>query len=58
MAPQIHLVSVERIAQELRRMLVDRHRARAIRLARELGLLAEMLPEISSRIGREDRGDR
>ncbi|MEX0704537.1 MAG: CCA tRNA nucleotidyltransferase [Planctomycetales bacterium] len=46
MAPQIHLVSAERIAQELKRMLVDPHRMRAVRLARELGLLAEILPEL------------
>ncbi|MEX0718929.1 MAG: CCA tRNA nucleotidyltransferase [Planctomycetaceae bacterium] len=46
MAPQLHLVSAERIAQELKRMLVDPHRMRAVRLARDLGLLAEIVPEL------------
>lgn len=45
MAPQIHTVSVERIAAELRRMLTDQHRHVAIELAHELGLLREILPE-------------
>lgn len=46
MAPQITAVSAERIAQELRRMLVDPHRRRAMQLTRELGLLPIILPEL------------
>jgi len=37
----------ERITQELRKMLVDSHRRRATELARQLGLLAEILPELA-----------
>ncbi|MBL6707616.1 MAG: CCA tRNA nucleotidyltransferase [Planctomycetaceae bacterium] len=48
MADQISVVSAERIAQELRRMLVDRHRARAIELCHEVGLLVRVLPELKS----------
>lgn len=46
MAQQIHVVSAERIAAELRRMLTDRHRHLAIQLADEVGLLREFLPEV------------
>jgi poly(A) polymerase len=46
MAPEIHVVSAERIAQELKRMLVDPHRRRAMELARDTGLLLEILPEL------------
>jgi poly(A) polymerase len=44
MAGQVVAVSAERIAQELRRMLVHPARARAMDLALELGLLAAVLP--------------
>jgi poly(A) polymerase len=47
MAPEIHVVSAERIAQELKKMLVDPHRRRAIELARDTGLLLEILPELA-----------
>ena len=46
MASQLNVVSAERIAQELRRMLVDTHRRRAVQLCEDLGLLAVMLPEV------------
>ncbi|HET6323576.1 MAG TPA: CCA tRNA nucleotidyltransferase, partial [Planctomycetaceae bacterium] len=46
MAPEIHVVSAERIAQELKKMLVDPHRRRAIELARDTHLLLEILPEV------------
>ncbi len=46
MAPEIHVVSAERIAQELKRMLVDPHRRRAMELARETRVLLEILPEL------------
>ncbi|MEX0726893.1 MAG: hypothetical protein WD065_11520, partial [Planctomycetaceae bacterium] len=45
MAAEIHIVSAERIAQELKKMLIDRHRAKATSLARELKLFDEILPE-------------
>ena len=46
MASEILIVSHERIAQELKKMLQNRHRARAIELARELGLLQLIFPEL------------
>jgi len=46
MADDIHVVSAERITQELRRMLLDEHRARAMRLANETGLLPRIFPEL------------
>jgi poly(A) polymerase len=46
MAREIHVVSAERIAQELKKMLVDRHRRRAMELTRETDLLVEVLPEL------------
>ena len=45
MAPQITVVSAERVAGEVERMLVDRHRSRALGLLRDTGLLAIILPE-------------
>ena len=58
MAHEIVVVSHERIAQELRRMLADGHRRRAIELCEDVGLLAVILPEVTelairSRSGRE-----
>jgi poly(A) polymerase len=47
MAPQVVVVSPERIAQELRRMLVHRDRAPAMRMAMDYGLLAAVLPPTS-----------
>jgi len=46
MAPQVRAVAAERIAGELRRMLVDPNRARAMQLAFESGLLAAVLPPL------------
>ncbi|HMB05430.1 MAG TPA: CCA tRNA nucleotidyltransferase, partial [Isosphaeraceae bacterium] len=46
MASQIAVVSAERIAQELRRMLVHESRAQAIDLAMETGLVAVVLPSL------------
>jgi tRNA nucleotidyltransferase/poly(A) polymerase len=48
MAPRITVVSAERIAAEFERMLTDRHRARAVALLRETGLLTAILPEATS----------
>lgn len=44
MASEISSVSAERIAQELRRMLVHPTRAKAMKLALELGLLEAIVP--------------
>ncbi len=59
MVDQILVVSWERIAQELRRMLVDPHRERAIRLCHELGLLDVLLPELAPVLSewRAERGE-
>ncbi len=46
MAPEISVVSAERIAGEMERMLVDQNRATALRLLLESGLAAVVLPEI------------
>ena len=53
MASQITVVSAERIAQELRRMLSHRNRAVAIRLCREVNLLPHILPELNAVSGDE-----
>lgn len=45
MADQIRVVSAERIAQELRKILKNRHRARGVRLLREFGLVEHILPD-------------
>jgi len=46
MAPQIHALSPERIAMEMRLILGDARRAAGARLLLETGLAAEVLPEI------------
>ena len=46
MASQIHVVSPERIAMEMRRMLADPARAAGVQLMLETGLVRELLPEI------------
>src|SRR5207253_5421623 len=46
MAPQMNVVSAERIADELRKMLIDRRRARGMALLFDLGLAAKILPEV------------
>jgi poly(A) polymerase len=46
MANQIRVVSAERIAEELRRLLVYPQRARGVRLLDETGLAQAILPEI------------
>jgi poly(A) polymerase len=46
MADEILVVSSERIAQELKKMLVHLRRSAAMRLADELGLLPVILPEL------------
>lgn len=47
LAREILVVSWERIAQELRKMLRHRHRRRAVRLTQQLGLLEPLFPELA-----------
>ncbi|HEX4613569.1 MAG TPA: CCA tRNA nucleotidyltransferase [Urbifossiella sp.] len=46
MAPQITVVSAERIADELRKLLTHPNRGRGVRLLREIGLIDPVLPEL------------
>ncbi len=46
-APQITVVSAERIADELRKLLVDRRRARGVQLLYDSGLSQVILPELT-----------
>jgi poly(A) polymerase len=50
-ARDIRVVSAERITQELRKMLLDPHRRRAMELTRQLGLLVEIVPELTPVLG-------
>jgi poly(A) polymerase len=45
-APQISVVSAERIADELRKLLTHPNRGRGVRLLREIGLVEPVLPEL------------
>ena len=47
MAPEVRVVAAERIAQELRRMLVHPTRSKAMDLAMEAGLVAAVLPPVA-----------
>ncbi|MBM4077842.1 MAG: CCA tRNA nucleotidyltransferase, partial [Planctomycetes bacterium] len=51
LASEIRVVSEERITQELKRMLVDPHRRRAIELSEQLSLLDKILPELFESAG-------
>jgi len=46
MAPEIVVVSAERVADEFRKMLVDRNRVRAMRMFMDFGLAKPLLPEL------------
>jgi poly(A) polymerase len=46
MVPEMTVVSAERIAEELRKLLVHPRRARGMRLFMDLGLAAVLLPEL------------
>lgn len=48
MATQIDVVSAERIAAELRRMLGHEHRDRALQLTADVDLLQQILPELQA----------
>ena len=58
MADQISVVSAERIAQELRRMLVDQHRQRAVELCCDVDLLTRILPELKPVVNDVERWSR
>ena len=47
MASQLPVVSAERVAEELRKLLTDPHRGRALELLHEVGLLPIILPEVT-----------
>ena len=51
MAPQIHVVSVERIAQEFHKLLPDKNRVHGMNLMLKAALLQEILPETMPMIG-------
>lgn len=53
LAPEIRVVSAERVRDELRRMLTGPRPARAFRLLDELGLLSVVLPEVAAMKGVE-----
>ncbi len=50
MSGEIHVVSVERIVEEMRRMLHSPRRASAVALLRDVHLLEQILPEVGQRI--------
>lgn len=50
MASQLIVVSAERIAQELSRMLTNEHRARGMRLIEDVGLLGVIFPELERQL--------
>ncbi len=49
MADQVTIVSPERIAAEMEKMLLDRRRERAVRLLAETGLIARLLPDVAAK---------
>jgi poly(A) polymerase len=51
MAAEIEVVSWERIAAELQKMLRHRHRRRAVRLMQQVGLLPHVFPELAALAG-------
>ena len=53
LAARIHAVSLERVRDELTKMLTEGHARRAFELLDETGLLAEVLPEIARMHGVE-----
>ena len=48
-------LSPERVYQELRKLLAARHAAHALRIARDTGVLAVLLPELQDSIGFDQR---
>ncbi|AWM38900.1 tRNA nucleotidyltransferase/poly(A) polymerase [Gemmata obscuriglobus] len=47
MAPQVSVVSAERVAEELRKLFAHPNRTRGLALLRELGLIEPILPELT-----------
>jgi tRNA nucleotidyltransferase (CCA-adding enzyme) len=50
-APAVRLVSGERLGDEVSKLLLGRYPAKALRLARDAGVLVEVLPEFDAAIG-------
>jgi poly(A) polymerase len=48
MAPEIRAVSAERIAEEFRKILTNQHRKRGVELLHQVGLFAQVLPEVQA----------
>ena len=57
-ARNVRLVSGERLGDELAKLLLGADPAAALRLARDTGVLAELLPELEATIGFEQSSDR
>ena len=57
-ARNVRLVSGERLGDELAKLLLGAHPAAALRLARDTGVLTELLPELEPTIGFEQSSDR
>ena len=53
-APAVRLVSGERLGDEVAKLLLGRYPAKALRLARDTGVLVELLPEFRAAIGSVD----
>ena len=49
----ITIVSAERIAEEMRRMIVHEHRVRALRMLKECELLAPVIPPLAELVDRD-----
>jgi poly(A) polymerase len=56
MAPRSEILSAERVAQELRRLLVSGHPRAGLELLRDGGLLAVWMPELEAMVGVEQGG--
>ncbi|HWF57739.1 MAG TPA: HD domain-containing protein [Candidatus Dormibacteraeota bacterium] len=56
MAPRSEILSAERVAEELRRLLVSDHPRAGLELLRDGGLLAVWLPELEAMVGVEQGG--
>jgi tRNA nucleotidyltransferase/poly(A) polymerase len=57
-ARNVPLVSGERLGEELAKLLLGSHPGQALRLARDTGVLAELLPELDATIGFEQSSER
>ena len=50
------ILSVERISEELRKLLVSQHPSRGLRVLQQSGLLAAVLPEVDAMVGVQQGG--